>query len=335
MPEEIKNETQNQREPIVNWLRENSISLTSLNPEERKDDLRPLKNIVSTARIVGLGEATHGNCEFSQVRDRLFRFLVEEMDFKGLVTEVPEEPAKRINEYIHGAEDKPEELLENLGYWITRNQEVLDMINWMRKYNQENPNKQINFYGCDISKDDKRRLSSNLRDEAMAQNCIRFLSEAGEDAKLVFWAHNTHVANLDIPTFKTVGSYLKDSLSEKYINFATIFGGGSLLARKGDFTAETAGDIETFKLPEPQENSYARFFKEAGKPILITDLRGTKPNPIFESWYEGRFTVFDVGSVYDPQDEKIYSQTIDLPNKYDGVIWIENVSPSTLIPETR
>ncbi len=317
----------------VNWLSKNSIPIASPNPEEITAELHPFKEIVSGARIVGLGEATHGNREFSQMKDKLFRFLVTEADFNGLIMEVPEEPAKKINDFVHNQEEDPEELLENLGYWITRNLEVLEMILWMKRYNHENPDNQISFFGCDVPVGDKKRESSNLRDEAMAQNCIKFLEEKGDETKLVFWGHNTHIANLNIPGFKTTGAHLKERLGENYINFATIFGSGSFLARKGDFKAETSGDIETFSLPEPQENSYARLFKEAGKPLSITDLRGIKINPLFESWNIGTQTVFEVGSVFDPQDVKIYSQTVDLPNKYDGVIWVENVTPSRLIPE--
>lgn len=83
-------ETNTDRLENIKWLKENSILLASVNPQETNSDLLPLKEVIGSAVLVGLGEATHGNKEFSQVKHRMLKFLVEEMDFDGLIMEVPE-----------------------------------------------------------------------------------------------------------------------------------------------------------------------------------------------------------------------------------------------------
>ena len=47
----------------------------------------PLKKIIGEARIVALGEATHGTHEFFQMKHRMLEFLVEEMGFNTFAME--------------------------------------------------------------------------------------------------------------------------------------------------------------------------------------------------------------------------------------------------------
>jgi hypothetical protein len=44
------------------------------------------------------------------------------------------------------------------------------------------------------------------------------------------------------------------------------------------------------------------------------------------------YQIREVGSVFDQAKADAYSQYIDLANKFDGVIWIKKVTPSTLLP---
>ena len=64
---------------INNWLRENAIPFNTTEPGSGFDDLMPLKEIIGDARIVALGEATHGTREFFQMKHRMLEFLVKEM----------------------------------------------------------------------------------------------------------------------------------------------------------------------------------------------------------------------------------------------------------------
>lgn len=329
--EESLEKDNNRLEQIV-WLKENSIPFASVNPQETNSDLLPLKDVIGSARLVGLGEATHGNKEFSQVKHRMLKFLVEEMDFDGLIMEVPQEPAKNIDNYIKTGEGDPKKLLTDLGYWITRTQEVLDMIDWMRSYNAHSPDRQISFYGCDIALDDKRRsveVSSTERDGAMAENCIEFLNAGGKDLRLAFWGHNTHVANLDIPEFKTTGAFLKEALGDQYLNFGFIFGEGSFNARTQK--QEVIGDVNKFTLSKSPDNSYANFFEQTGNDVSIIDLRPTKSIPSFNDWYDYSYTVRELGSTFDPTWGDNLPMSVDLPNKYDAIIWIKDVTPSTVL----
>jgi erythromycin esterase len=135
----------------VLWLKANAIPFETAEPNSSFDDLMPLKDVIGNARIVALGEATHGTHEFFQMKHRMLEFLVEEMGFNTFAMEANWPEANLINDYVHTGKGDPAELLEGLYFWTWDTQEVLDMIEWMRAYN-ENPTKarKISFYGFDM-----------------------------------------------------------------------------------------------------------------------------------------------------------------------------------------
>jgi len=70
------------------WLSENAMPIHSIDPNDDDfADLMPLKHILGSARIVMLGEATHGDGATFYAKQRLVRFLHEVMGFNVLAWE--------------------------------------------------------------------------------------------------------------------------------------------------------------------------------------------------------------------------------------------------------
>ncbi|MGB3716618.1 MAG: erythromycin esterase family protein [Candidatus Promineifilaceae bacterium] len=134
----------------ISWLRENIIPVKTTQPGADKSDLMPLKEIIGDARIVALGEATHGTHEFFQMKHRLLEFLVEEMGFTTFAIEAYWAESALINDYVHTGKGDVDELLANLGYWPWQTQEVFDLIEWVRVYNQSPDHAPVSFYGFDM-----------------------------------------------------------------------------------------------------------------------------------------------------------------------------------------
>ena len=105
-------------------------------------------------RIVALGEATHGNREFQELKLDVLKVLVENSNVRSLVLEGDFGGCCLVNDYIQGGEGDPKELVNHLGYRIYRTQQMYDLIEWMRQYNEtaEDGDK-IRLYGMDIQKD--------------------------------------------------------------------------------------------------------------------------------------------------------------------------------------
>lgn len=130
------------------WLKEEGHVLDTLNPRAALDDLEPLREIVGNARVVSIGEATHGTKEFYQIKHRIFRFLVNEMNFTAFAVEATMPEAFKLNEYVRTGSGDPAQRLDSLYFWTVNHQELLNQIRWMRDYNQrQSPN--VGFYGFD------------------------------------------------------------------------------------------------------------------------------------------------------------------------------------------
>jgi erythromycin esterase len=107
-----------------------------------------LKSYLNGKRIIALGEATHGTHEFFKMKHTFIKYLVKEHGFRlfGMETVFS---AYLINDYINRRESDTSKAMKHI-YLIYHTQEVLDMINWMREYNDSvEADKKIIFYGID------------------------------------------------------------------------------------------------------------------------------------------------------------------------------------------
>ncbi|MGI8688292.1 MAG: erythromycin esterase family protein [Thermomicrobiales bacterium] len=133
------------------WLHANATPFATTDPTADVADLQPFQKIIGDARIVALGEDTHGTHEFFEMKHRLLRFLVTQMGFTIFAMEADWPAANRVNDYIHGGTGDPAVLLKGLYLWPWITQEMLDLIRWMRTYNDQRGNAPaVSFLGFDI-----------------------------------------------------------------------------------------------------------------------------------------------------------------------------------------
>ena len=136
---------------VTSWFKSAAMPLDSTNPESGLDDLRQMESTIGDARIVAMGEETHGTREFFQLKHRMLEFLVEKKGFTvfGMEANWPESLA--INDYVLNGTGDAEEALDSFHFWTWNTEEVLNMIRWMRKYNQDpkHTNK-VKFLGFDM-----------------------------------------------------------------------------------------------------------------------------------------------------------------------------------------
>lgn len=86
--------------PLVPQLKHTVIPLRSALPTGSLADLHPLESMIGGARVVGMGEGTHGTSEFFSMKDRLFRFMVEKMGFTVFAMEANWTDGLKIEEYV-------------------------------------------------------------------------------------------------------------------------------------------------------------------------------------------------------------------------------------------
>jgi erythromycin esterase len=134
---------------VWDWIRASAIALTTVEAGHGFADLQRLRALVGNARIVSLGEATHGTREFFQLKHRLLEYLVAELEFTWFGIEANYPECLRINDYVLNGTGDPAAALAGTRFWTWDTEEVLALIEWMRSWNR-NHTRKIKFYGFDM-----------------------------------------------------------------------------------------------------------------------------------------------------------------------------------------
>jgi len=120
------------------------------------DALGALVEAIGGARLVLIGEATHGSHEFYRVRADLTQALIVQKGFNLVAVEADWPDAYRANRWARHLtiEDGPEQALDDFGRfprWMWRNRDVVDFLGWLRAFNGPRaPASRIGFYGLDL-----------------------------------------------------------------------------------------------------------------------------------------------------------------------------------------
>lgn len=124
--------------------------LQGVDPSRPQDDLVVLDEIVANAKIVGLGEPTHGQKEINQLRDRITRYLIEHQGFRVVAMEDSAIRCRIVNDFIVHGQGTTIGALSSQSFWTWKTREVLAMIEWLRGWNVDHADDPVRFIGIDI-----------------------------------------------------------------------------------------------------------------------------------------------------------------------------------------
>jgi len=139
---------------VLEAIRREARPLTGDHP-----DYDALLDLVGDARIVLLGEASHGTHEFYRERVRITKRLILERGFTGVAIEGDWPDAYRVNRYVQragvAADADAETALSGFRRfptWMWRNSDVLDFVGRLRAHNERRhqATPKVGFYGLDL-----------------------------------------------------------------------------------------------------------------------------------------------------------------------------------------
>ncbi|HEV2575688.1 MAG TPA: erythromycin esterase family protein [Acidobacteriaceae bacterium] len=158
----------------------------------------PLLAAIGDARVVLIGEASHGTHDFYRERARITRRLIEEKGFNAVAVEGDWPDAYRVNRFVTaqvGNEQQTDQAFEALsGFrrfpaWMWRNMDVLAFLEWLRGHNQRLA-ASVGFFGLDLyslygSIQEVLRFLDRNDPEAAARARFRYscFDQFGEDSQ--------------------------------------------------------------------------------------------------------------------------------------------------------
>ena len=145
-------------EEIMVGIRERSVALVEaaaepLPPIEHADFARFIDRFAQ-AKVILLGEASHGTDEFYRARAAITERLVQEHGFTIVALEADWPDAARIDAYVRGRSDlvSPSAPFQRFPTWMWRNRAVREFVDRLHALNgaMESPDRRAGVYGLDI-----------------------------------------------------------------------------------------------------------------------------------------------------------------------------------------
>ncbi len=138
--------------------------LTRTLPELMRDSVEPLPEIeddrfgaffdrFGDARVVCLGEASHGTSEFYRARAQISKRLIAHHGFNIVAVEADWPDAATVDRYVRHRKPREGEqkAFERFPTWMWRNKEFDGFIRWMRRHNHGRDYPEMaGFYGLDL-----------------------------------------------------------------------------------------------------------------------------------------------------------------------------------------
>ena len=116
-------------------------------------DLDGLLERIGDAKVVLLGEASHGTSEFYRMRERISQELITRKGFRFVAIEGDWPDVARLDHYVRHFEYPPSEwtAFARFPTWMWRNTEVRSFVDWLHAHNAERaPQQRVAIYGLDL-----------------------------------------------------------------------------------------------------------------------------------------------------------------------------------------
>ena len=119
-------------------------------------DIDSLIGRIGSARLVLIGEASHGTSEFYRMRQRVTRELIDRHGFSFVAAEADWPDAAAVDAYVRrgpAVSEPARQIFARFPTWMWRNLEVLEFVEWLRARNDDaraDGRAAVGFYGLDL-----------------------------------------------------------------------------------------------------------------------------------------------------------------------------------------
>jgi erythromycin esterase len=135
------------------WAKRSLKPIASTELGAPKSDLRALRPMVGDAKIVALSELEHGGAEVLAFRNRLFKYLVEDLGFDAIVVESGVVEGRVVNDYVLDGKGELDSVMKQGFSWtIDLFRQNRELVAWIKEHNDRLPRgaRKVKFYGLDV-----------------------------------------------------------------------------------------------------------------------------------------------------------------------------------------
>ncbi|MEV0383654.1 erythromycin esterase family protein [Nonomuraea sp. NPDC050643] len=109
-----------------------------------------LRSFPARPRLLGLGEPTHGEEVFPELRNEIFRELVEQEGYRSIAIESDALAGLLVDDYVATGRGSLDDVMERgFTHGIGASESGRELVRWMRAYNADHPGDRLRFYGFD------------------------------------------------------------------------------------------------------------------------------------------------------------------------------------------
>lgn len=168
-----------QRGAVSEWIARTAVPVQGMGATTSSE--RQLRQTFDSARVVGLGEATHGQHESFEIKRTLTNQLIRDHGYRIVAYEASASRARAADAYVSGASDDLHAAMRGFGMLIWSVEENASLLRDLRAWNQRLPSdERVRFVGIDVqdSQASAERLAPMLeRRWASEVSAVRSISE--------------------------------------------------------------------------------------------------------------------------------------------------------------
>ena len=304
------------------WVEDHARPLATTDPTAPLGDLRPFAESARDAGIVALAHSMRHSRELSALSHRLLRLLVEEHGFRSLALEGDDPVALGLAAYVAEGTGDPRAILAGArSFWRTG--EILDVVRWMRAYNERHPEDPVRF--AESPGPEPQFESLDHVERYLAESTAWWYERSGD--KIVYWGGLAHMA-VGSPrtvtpaqpgdaTHHNAGSRLRERFGAAYTAVGLTFDHGTA----------------TYAFPSPPADFTETVLGAADHDAFTLDLRagkGAGADPAVRAWLDAPTRTRLVGPVYDAaRDADFHLTAPALGDLLDAVVHVREVTPAT------
>ncbi len=158
----------------VNWITTARHPLSGA--DAGSDELQPIATLLKGARVIGVGEVTHGDHESQYFKANLIRELVREGAIQAVALESNRDVVCQFDLYVRTGKGDPVELMRSTSFFrVFRDEEFLSLLVWLRAWNQtaDKPVRLFGFDDQDAGRDADFALTMLARHDPAAAKRLR------------------------------------------------------------------------------------------------------------------------------------------------------------------